>query len=159
MQNTTKRRVVRGLGDVVRANWKWFVAFSGIALALRFFFLSRGFITTPDSLVYGDFAKNWLEAHVYGMSDRGGPTPSDIRLPGYPAYLALWFLIAGVDHYGAACIAQVFVDLGTCFLVAAIALRLADERAAKWAFAHTAACPFLANYTEAALTETWAIFF
>ena len=159
MQNTTKGHAARGLWGTVCGHRVWFLAFSGIALALRFYFVFRHRMITPDSLVYGDFAKNWLQAHVYGISDRDGPMPSDIRLPGYPAYLAFWFLIAGVDHYGAACIAQAFVDVGTCFLVAAMALRLADERAARWAFALTAACPFLANYAGAALTETLEIFF
>lgn len=159
MQNTTKGHAASGLWDVVRANRIWFLVFSGIALALRFYFIFRHLAITPDSLVYGDFAKNWLQSHIYGMTDRDGPMPSDIRLPGYPAYLALWFLIAGVDHYGAACIAQAFVDVGTCFLVAAIALRLSGARAASWAFALTAVCPFLANYAGAALTETLEVFF
>lgn len=159
MQNTTKGHAVRGLWDVVRAHRIWFIVFSGIALALRFYFVLRHLAITPDSLVYGEFAKNWMQAHVYGLSEREGPMPSDIRLPGYPAYLMVCFAIAGVDHYGVACIAQAFVDLGTCFLVAAITLRLADGRAARWAFALTATCPFLANFVGAALTETWEIFF
>lgn len=82
----------------------------------------------------------------------------DIRLPGYPAYLAVCFRIAGTDHYRAACIGQAFIDMATCFVVAALALRLAGERAARWAFVLTALCPFFINYTSTALTETWAIF-
>jgi 4-amino-4-deoxy-L-arabinose transferase-like glycosyltransferase len=68
-------------------------------------------------------------------------------------------LVAGIDHYGAACIGQIFVDLGTCFLVAALGWRIAGPRAGKWAFALAALCPFLANYASTALTETWSIFF
>lgn len=159
MQNTTKKLVLRGFAEVVRAHRVWFLAFAGAALILRFLFVFRFLMYTPDSLVYGDFAKTWIQHHMYGMSSPGGPIPADFRLPGYPAYLALCFLIAGIDHYGAACVGQVFVDLGTCFLVAALALRIAGERAAKWAFALTALCPFLANYAGTALTETWSIFF
>ena len=159
MQNTTKKHVIRGFGDVVRTHRSWFVAFAIAAVALRFLFILRYLMYTPDSLVYGDFAKNWLQHHVYGISSSEGPLPTDFRLPGYPAYLALCFLVGGIDHYGAACIAQVFADLGTCFLVAALAYRMAGDRAAKWAFALAALCPFLANYAATALTETWAIFF
>jgi hypothetical protein len=159
MQNTIKWRVLRGFGDVVRAHRVWFLAFAGAALILRFLFVFRFLMYTPDSLLYANFAKTWIQYHVYGLSSPDGPIPADFRLPGYPAYLALCFLIAGIDHYGAACIGQVFVDLGTCFLVAALAWRIADERAARWAFALAALCPFLANYAGTALTETWSIFF
>src|SRR5690242_15219791 len=159
MQNTTKEHVGGGFGEVVRSRRLWFISFAGAALVLRFLFLAHFFLTTPDSLVYGNFAKTWLQEHVYGVSFGEGVIPADFRLPGYPAYLALCFKIAGIDHYGADCIGQIFVDLGTCFLVAALAYRMAGERAAKWAFALTALCPFLANYASTALTETWSIFF
>ncbi len=52
-----------------------------------------------------------------------------------------------------------FVDLGTCFLCASMALRLLGERGAKVAFVLAALCPFLANYSGAALTETLEVFF
>ena len=159
MQNTTKRRVNRGVRETIAAHWVWFLAFTAAALALRFLFVFRFGMITPDSLVYGDLAKNWTAYHVYGLTGPDGPVPTDIRLPGYPAYLALWFLLSGMEHYGGACIAQTFVDVATCFVVAAIAHRLAGERAAKWAFALAALCPFTANYTALPLTETAAIFF
>src|SRR5512140_1490815 len=159
MQNTTKRPLFRGFGDVVRAHRTWFLAFAAAAVLLRVLFVDKFMMWTPDSLVYGDFAKNWIHFHVYGISSPDGVVPTDFRLPGYPAYLALSFLVAGMHHYGAACIGQIFVDLGTCFLISALALRMADERAARWAFALAALCPFLANYVSTALTETWSIFF
>src|SRR4051794_15730941 len=158
MQNTTIPQPSPAFRDVVRAHRAWFFFFAAAALALRFFFVFHFPMYTPDSLVYGDFAKNWVQHHAYGISSPDGTIPADFRLPGYPAYLALSFLVAGIDHYGPACMGQVFVDLGTCFLVAALALRIVDERAAKWAFALAALCPFLANYASTALTETWSIF-
>src|SRR3954470_8363449 len=127
MKNTTKSRAGGGFRDVLRANRGWFLAFAVAAVALRFLFVFRFLMITPDSLVYGDLTKNWIVQHIYGLSGHE-VTPADFRLPGYPAYLALCFLLAGVDHYGAACIGQVFVDLGTCFLVAMLAWRLAGER-------------------------------
>src|ERR1041384_4391756 len=159
MQNITKTRVASGFGEVVRAHRAWFLTFASAALVLRFAFVFYFFMCTPDSLVYGNFAKTWIQHHVYGISSPDGPIAADFRLPGYPAYLALCFLVAGIDHYGAACIGQIFVDLGTCFLVAALGWRIAGPRAGKWAFALAALCPFLANYDSTALTETWSIFF
>jgi 4-amino-4-deoxy-L-arabinose transferase-like glycosyltransferase len=54
---------------------------------------------------------------------------------------------------------QMFVDIGTCFLVADLARRLISLRAARFAFLLAAICPFLANYVGNALTETLEVFF
>lgn len=156
MQNSTNGRGFQGLGEVVRAHRWWFLGFATAGLVARFIFILKLMMVTPDSLVYGELATNWIRLHVYALN---GPILVDMRLPGYPAYLAICFLVAGVDHYRAACLGQAFVDLGTCFLVAALALRMAGQRAARWAFALAALCPFLINYVSTALTETWEIFF
>lgn len=128
-------------------------------LALRLVFLVRFPAITADSFVYGDIAKNWLQHGIFGLSGVGGITPTCIRLPGYPAFLAAVFAIFGMEHYCAVLLLQVLVDLGTCFLIADVARRCLSERAAKAAFLLAALCPFLANYASAALTETWEIFF
>jgi 4-amino-4-deoxy-L-arabinose transferase-like glycosyltransferase len=80
-------------------------------------------------------------------------------LPGYPALLAVMFKLAGLDHYGAARYLQLFIDLGTCFVVGDLGRRMVSDRAGRWAFALAALCPFLANYTALPLTETPTIFF
>ena len=147
------------LRQVIRAQRTWFIAFAILGIAVRLLFVFRWMVITPDSLVYGDLAMNWIRYHVYGLSGPDGAMAVDIRLPGYPAYLAVCFLIAGIDHYRAACIGQVFVDIATCLIIAKLALRIAGERAARWAFALAAVCPFLINYASTALTETWTIFF
>jgi len=134
-----------------------FVTLAGIALRLLFLF--RFPATTADSFVYGDIAKNWLQQGIFGLSGTGGITPTYIRLPGYPAFLAAVFAIFGMEHYRAALVLQVLVDLGTCFLIADVARRCVSDRAAKIAFLLAALCPFFANYAAAALTETWEIFF
>jgi hypothetical protein len=64
-----------------------------------------------------------------------------------------------MEHYRAVLVLQIFVDIGTCFLIADIARRSISPRAAKAAFLLSVLCPFLANYTAAALSETWEIFF
>jgi len=124
---------------------------------LRVYFLHWRFLFQGDSLVYGDLAKNWLLHGVYGVTDSGQVVPVDIRMPGYPAFLAAIFRLFGVEHYGAVARVQVGIDLFTCFLIAAGARRLWSERAGKVAFALAALCPFTANYAATPLVETLAI--
>jgi 4-amino-4-deoxy-L-arabinose transferase-like glycosyltransferase len=64
-----------------------------------------------------------------------------------------------MEHYRAVLVLQMFVDLGTCLLIADLARRLISPRAARFAFLLAALCPFLANYVANALTETWEVFF
>ncbi len=143
--------------DLIRRNWRFFVIGSAAALVLRFLFLVRFPGVVNDSFVYGDIAKNWLQHGIYGFSG-ADITPTYIRLPGYPAFLAFLFALFGSDHYRAVLVVQIFVDLGTCFLCADIARRLLGAGPAKVAFLLAALCPFLANYSAAALTETLEIF-
>jgi len=144
---------------MVRQHLRFFSLFTLAALALRLFLVWRFPAVTSDSYVYGDIAKNWLQHGIYGLSGINDISPTAIRLPGYPAFLAAVFAIFGMEHYRTAILLQVFVDVATCFLIADLARRLLSDRAAKAAFALAAFCPFLANYSAAALTETWEIFF
>jgi 4-amino-4-deoxy-L-arabinose transferase-like glycosyltransferase len=145
--------------DLVRKHFRFFVFATLAALALRLIFFLWFSRITNDSLVYGDIAKNWLQHGVYGLSAPDGPAPTYIRLPGYPMFLAAIFSIFGMEHYRAALFFQIFIDLGTCFLIADLARRLVSDRAAKAAFLLAGLCPFFANYASAALTETMEIFF
>jgi 4-amino-4-deoxy-L-arabinose transferase-like glycosyltransferase len=142
----------------VRQHLRFFLWVTLAALGLRLFFLFRFPAVTTDSFIYGDIAKNWLQHGIYGL---GGPeiSPTYIRLPGYPAFLAAVFAIFGMEHYRAVLVVQVLVDIATCFLIADMARRLISVRAAKAAFLLAAVCPFLASYAAAALTETLEIFF
>jgi hypothetical protein len=145
--------------EIVRKSPRFFswVLIGGIALRVLFVLYFPA--VTADSFVYGDIAKNWLQHGIYGLTGRNEISPTYIRLPGYPAFLAFVFAIFGMEHYRAALVLQIFVDMGTCFLTADIARRLISPRAAKAAFFLSAFCPFLANYAAAALSETWEIFF
>jgi 4-amino-4-deoxy-L-arabinose transferase-like glycosyltransferase len=145
--------------EIVRKSPRFFlwVLIGGIALRLLFILLFPA--VTADSFVYGDIAKNWLQHGIYGLTGRNEISPTYIRLPGYPAFLVFVFAIFGVEHYRAALMLQMIVDIGTCFLVADIARRLISPTAARIAFLLSGFCPFLANYAAAALTETWEIFF
>jgi 4-amino-4-deoxy-L-arabinose transferase-like glycosyltransferase len=145
--------------ELVRKNLRWFIFATAAALLLRLLFLIRFPAVVTDSFVYGDIAKNWLQHGIYGLSGPDEVSPTYIRLPGYPGFLTVIFAIFGMEHYRTALMVQIFVDLGTCFFCADIALRLHGPKFAKWAFLLAALCPFLANYSAVALTETLEVFF
>ncbi|HEX4427627.1 MAG TPA: glycosyltransferase family 39 protein [Terriglobales bacterium] len=142
----------------MRQHLRFFLFATLAAFALRLLFIFRFPAITTDSFIYGDIAKNWLQHGIYGLSG-DGISPTYIRLPGYPAFLAMVFAIFGMEHYRAVLVVQMFADIGTCFLIADMARRVVSTGAAKVAFVLAALCPFLANYAAAALTETWEIFF
>jgi len=139
-------------------NKLYFLVLTLLGIALRGYFLHWHFLFEGDSLVYGDLAKNWLLRGVYGLTDNGQVMPVDIRMPGYPAFLAAIFRLFGPEHYAAVVRAQLGTDMLTCFLVATGARRLWSDQAGKIAFALATLCPFTANYTATPLPETLAIF-
>ena len=131
-------------------------------LALRVYLVVKFPVTdTGDGPFYIELAWNWLKNGVYGFAVHGQLTPVDMRVPGYPAFLAAIFAVAGQSPR-AAMLAQVVVDLATCFVIALIAARLAPEtsrrRVALAGLWLAALCPFTANYTAVVLTETLVIF-
>jgi 4-amino-4-deoxy-L-arabinose transferase-like glycosyltransferase len=131
-------------------------------LALRVYLVLKFPVTdTGDAPFYIELAWNWLKNGIYGFAVHGQLTPVDMRVPGYPAFLASVFAVAGQSPR-AAMLAQVVVDLATCFVVALIAARLAPEssrrRVALAGLWLAALCPFTANYTAVVLTETLVIF-
>ena len=131
-------------------------------LALRVFFVLRFPVTeSGDAPFYIELAWNWLKNGVYGFPVNGQLTPVDMRVPGYPAFLAAVFAFAG-NSPRAVMLAQVALDMATCFLIALIAARLAPaaarRRVALAGLWLAAVCPFTANYTAVVLTETLTIF-
>src|SRR5262249_22804983 len=154
-----KTRYSLPVRELVRKHPRFFLVVVLAAIVLRLGIILFFPAVVDDSKIYADIAKNWLQHGVYGVTDGDTVAPTLARLPGYPAFLALVFAIFGVDHFRAVLIVQMLVDLGTCFLIADMARRTVSDRAALAAFALAAACPFLANYSAAALTETLEIFF
>jgi len=134
-------------------------ALAGCALRLGFV---RLFPTTAgDSPIYLELGRNLLDAHVYGVLRLGHIVPTDARPPGYPLFVAAVYALAGRSDT-ALFIAQALLDLLGCFVIAALAARLAPEPsrervrlAALWL---AALCPFLANYAAVPLTEVLAAF-
>jgi 4-amino-4-deoxy-L-arabinose transferase-like glycosyltransferase len=152
-------RYIRSVRELLRRNARVFLRATLAALGLRLFFVFRFPAVVDDSRLYADIAKNWLHHGIYGVTDSSRVVPTLSRLPGYPAFLAAVFAIFGVDNFRPVLLIQVLFDVGTCFLVAHLARRLLSDRAAQTAFTLAALCPFLANYSAAALTETLEIFF
>src|SRR6266478_2458112 len=134
-------------------------------LALRLFFILHFPFYSGDTAYYEKLARNWLYHGVYGFYCHGQLVASDARAPGYPAFLAAIYFLAGTGRM-AVMVAQAFLDLATCVLAAGIAHRLATgapdparTRVAAAALWLTALCPFTANYAAVPLTEVLATFF
>jgi hypothetical protein len=130
--------------------------------AMRTYFALKYPVTdSGDAPFYIELAWNWLKKGIYGFPVNGVLTPVDMRVPGYPAFLAAVFTFAG-QSTRAAMLAQVALDLLTCIVIALIAARLAPETARRRVFIAgvwlAALCPFTANYTAVVLTETLIIF-
>src|SRR5580692_2664130 len=131
-------------------------------LALRVFFIWRFPFYSGDTKFYEELARNWLDHGVYGLYVGGALTAVDMRVPGYPAFLAAIYFAMGRSAR-AVMAAQALLDLATCVVVALLAARLMPVSrramvgtAALWM---AALCPFTADYTAVVLTETLAIFF
>jgi 4-amino-4-deoxy-L-arabinose transferase-like glycosyltransferase len=131
-------------------------------LALRLFFIWHFPFYSGDTKFYEELARNWLDHGVYGLYVGGSLTAVDMRVPGYPAFLAAIYFVMGRSAREVM-VVQAFVDLGTCVFAALIAGRLAPASprtvvgtAALWM---AAVCPFTADYTAVVLTETLATFF
>ena len=142
--------------------WLWIAAIVA-AVALRIFFV----FTTEDAddgdgPMYEELATSLRTAGIFGM-DLGQDLPSavDVRMPGYPMFLAAISRVLGVGEKRQM-VVQAMVDVGTCFLVAMLATWLVPphwrKRTALVALWLAAVCPFLAFYCGVALTEVLATF-
>jgi hypothetical protein len=146
------------------------VAALAAGLCLRLFFVLKCPASSGDAAIYEQLAENWLKHHVYGMTVAGHLTPVDLRMPGYPAFLAVFYALTGKAGEAArlpVMLAQVTVDMLTCMLAASLAAVLCFSTAARAesrrvftiALWLAALCPFTANYTAVPLTEVFAVFF
>ena len=132
-----------------------------VALGLRLLFVLRFPGSAGDSDLYLQFARNWADHQVYGFWIDGHSVPTDLRTPGYPAYLAGVALLLG-RSIRAILLSQAVLDVFTCILTAALAAALAPsgsrQRVGIIALWLAATCPFVANYTAVVLTETLVTF-
>jgi hypothetical protein len=140
-----------------------------LGLALRLLFILKFPANSGDTILYEQMATNWLQHHVYAMNVNGAVTPVDLRMPGYPAFLALLYLLTGKTGAAAhlvVMLAQALIDLLDCLAIAVLGVALfaivdrdANSKpvflAGVWL---SALCPFVANYSATLLTETIAVF-
>jgi len=131
-------------------------------LTLRILFVLKFPVTdSGDAPFYIELAWNWLKNRVYGFTVHGVLTPVDMRTPGYPAFLAAIFALAG-NSPRTVMLVQVVLDVVTCVGIAWIARRLALDafrrRAGIAALWLAVLCPFTANYTAVVLTEILVTF-
>jgi hypothetical protein len=139
-----------------------------MGVCLRLFFVLKFPANSGDTVLYEQIATNWLKHRVYAMEVHGAITPVDLRMPGYPAFLALVYALTGRTGEAArlwVMLAQVAIDLigsATIIWLAGMLLVLGDPHARQKPVLRTAwwlamLCPFTANYTAAVLTETIAV--
>lgn len=130
-------------------------------LALRMFFVFNFPFYAGDTKFYEELARNWLDHGVYGLFFQGQLIPVDMRVPGYPAFLAAVYTLFGPSRMAVMTL-QAVVDLITCLLTTLLAVRLAppskQNLVATIALWTAALCPFTANYSAAVLTEVLATF-
>lgn len=141
-----------------------------LGACLRLLFIFKYPATGGDTALYEQFATNWLKLGKFAMNLGGVATPADLRMPGYPAFLAIVYALIGRMGESArlaVMLAQLLVDLATCLAIAALAALLvrlcgnlaSEKRVFYFALWLAALCPFTANYVAAPLTEVWAVFF
>jgi hypothetical protein len=136
---------------------------------LRLYFVLKFPATSGDTVLYEQIATNWLKHHVYAMDVVGAITPVDLRMPGYPAFLAIVYALTGRTGADArlwVMLAQIGVDLLSCPVIARLAALLTctsgdappNKRVYSVALWLAALCPFTANYAAVPLTEVFATF-
>ena len=84
--------------------------------------------------------------------------PEVIRTPGYPAFVAAVYLVAGVGNHLAVAMAQALVFAGLCVLVFLLTRRAAGDRAAMMAAILTALFPPFPYFGALVVTELWTAF-
>lgn len=116
-----------------------------------------------DGVIYTQIAKNILEQNVYSLEAEAPFTPTLVRLPGYPLFIAGVYSIFGHDNNTTVRIVQAVFDTLTCVIVALLAFLWTEDEERKWknalwTFLLAAVCPFIAIYAATLLTETLATF-
>ena len=132
-----------------------------VALGLRLLFVFRFPGSADDSEMYIQLARAWADHHVYGLLLNGQIVPTDLRAPGYPAFLAGVAMLFG-RSMRAILLSQAALDVITGILTAMLASALAPAglRRRIWIIALwlAATCPFVANYSAVVLTEVLVTF-
>src|ERR1051325_4049352 len=85
-----------------------------LALSFRLFIALRlPNDEADDGRVYSQVARNILEQHVYSIESQAPYTPTLIRLPGYPLFVAAIYAAFGHGNNTAVRVAQAVLDTAT----------------------------------------------
>ncbi len=148
-------------GILARYPWKHLVVAVLVGFALRLFFIWQFPRQWADSFVYEELARNLIDHRVYGVFLDGKLTPLNIRVPGYPIFLASVYLLFGRSPL-ATMLVQAAIDLATCVLTALLASLISGMASRRRVFVAAlwlaATCPFTASYTAVVVTEILATF-
>ncbi|CAN5589206.1 hypothetical protein BH10ACI3_BH10ACI3_20580 [soil metagenome] len=118
-----------------------------------------------DGRLYAQMASNIVAHGVFSAESQVPFTPTLIRLPGYPFFLAAVYSVFGDGNNYAVRLIQGGIYTAACFLAALIASSWAGgskrrrRKAARWTFILAAFCPFTAIFSATILTETLTMFF
>ncbi|MBV9240764.1 MAG: glycosyltransferase family 39 protein, partial [Acidobacteria bacterium] len=116
-----------------------------------------------DGIVYARLATNLLDHGTFSSDEEEPYSPTYIRMPGYPLFIAGIYYVFGHENNTAVRISQAVVDTVTCVFASMIAFAWASgirrRRAAFWAYILVSVCPFIVIYTATILSETVATFF
>jgi hypothetical protein len=115
-----------------------------------------------DGRLYARIATNVLDHRSYSIETEEPYTPTLIRVPGYPLFIAGVYWLFGHDNNRAVRVVQAVLDTITCWLIALLALAWAPagwernkrRRLLLIALAMSVCCPFVAIYVATILTET-----
>ncbi|HMG32366.1 MAG TPA: glycosyltransferase family 39 protein [Blastocatellia bacterium] len=141
------------------------VALLVAALGSRLFIATRLATDEPDDgRVYARIALNVLDHHGYSVETEEPYSPTYIRVPGYPLFLALTYKVLGLENNHAVRILQAVLDTLTCLLIGCLAWTWAPRswtgrqrmRALNSGLALAIVCPFIGIYVATILTETLA---
>lgn len=115
-----------------------------------------------DGRLYARIALNILDHRSYSIETEDPYTPTLIRVPGYPLFIAGIYRLFGHEDNRAVRVVQAVLDTIACWLIALLALAWAPtgwdhvkrRRLIVTALAMAVCCPFPAIYVATILTET-----
>jgi hypothetical protein len=118
-----------------------------------------------DARFYTLLARNVLTQGVYSGASEPPFTPTYVRVPGYPLFIAGVYRVFGVNNDTAVRLVQAVIETATCWSIACLAIALAPatwlparrRRVHLAALAIATVCPFTAIYVTTVLTEVWAM--
>lgn len=128
--------------------WRWIVlALLGLALLLRVgvVFENRSeYVPRTDAEHFDLIARSIADGGAWGIPLPPAEGPSAVRAPGYPAFLAAIYVVAGDGAFTAARLANAVLGVAVVALVGLVASQLFGRRVALVALAIAAVHPALA---------------